>query len=144
MTAWMPSDAEIEASVELVRTRVMDKIRKELMDTEMVRLLALNAYIVYRCCMVGSPSPSVRRLYERITHPRIGDLVLEVSRLGYEPADQLGWLQEVHERREGISYTITTLDMRPVTWVNAQMIGVCSQYEEGEHVLSANRIGFPR
>jgi hypothetical protein len=47
--------------------------------TELLRLLAINAYTSYRNTLVGSPAPRVAELYRELSAPQVGDLVLEVS-----------------------------------------------------------------
>lgn len=46
------------------------------------QVMAGMARCLRQACCVGSPAPIVSRMWERMSHPRPGDLVLEVSRLG--------------------------------------------------------------
>jgi hypothetical protein len=50
------------------------------------RALAVAAYNVHRACLVGNPAPIVRRMYERLSNPRVGDLVVETSSVMYRCA----------------------------------------------------------
>jgi hypothetical protein len=43
---------------------------------------AALAKCLHRATLVGNPAPVVAAMYERITHPEPGDLVVETSRLG--------------------------------------------------------------
>jgi len=47
--------------------------------THQDRLIAL-AFFLQDACLVGNPAPVVRRMYERIKNPQVGDLVVETSR----------------------------------------------------------------
>lgn len=77
------------------------------LDPAMVPLrtvLAATADHLYRACLTGTPSPRVARMYERITSPQPGDLVIEDS-ARYRSSRQAGALARglgvlVTKRRE--------------------------------------------
>lgn len=64
-------------------------------------LLAEVAYERWRATLVGNPAPVVRDMYERITNPQPGDLVLEVTTRGRDgwPGPALGRLLFVAGRK---------------------------------------------
>lgn len=68
-------------------------------ELQILRALAVAGYQAYSMSLVGNPAPSVRRYYERVTEPRPGDLVLEITTFGRDPwaAAGLGELLEVTE-----------------------------------------------
>jgi len=41
--------------------------------------LRVLAHHLHTACLVGNPAPNVQRMYERITRPQVGDLVVEIS-----------------------------------------------------------------
>lgn len=43
------------------------------------RMMANLAMALHSATLVGNPAPVVQRMYERMTHPQVGDLVLETS-----------------------------------------------------------------
>jgi hypothetical protein len=55
---------------------------------ELIRLLAVNARELYSSTLVGNPAPATKELGEIIKNPKVGDLVLELSRAIYIYADQ--------------------------------------------------------
>lgn len=59
------------------RLLLMD--RKLMNKTQTAELLAANAYAVYRATCVGGACEFVRNLFEEIYHPKVGDLVLEIT-----------------------------------------------------------------
>jgi hypothetical protein len=46
---------------------------------EMVWLLAHSMLAIHDACLVGNPAPRVAAMYERMTHPQPGDVVLETG-----------------------------------------------------------------
>lgn len=68
------------------------------------RAIAMLTTNLHRACLVGNPAPSVRKMYERMTSPRLGDLVVvldatynrreDVFRgLGYLLVDREEWYE---------------------------------------------------
>jgi hypothetical protein len=51
---------------------------------KMQRLLEITAYNLYMATLVGNPAPRVKQLYDRITKPQVGDMVLETSTIWME------------------------------------------------------------
>ena len=49
------------------------------MDRAAQRILEVQAYAHYTACREARESPEHQALYRRITHPQVGDLVLEIS-----------------------------------------------------------------
>jgi hypothetical protein len=48
-------------------------------DFDLWRLIAIGAYTAYSNSLVGNPAPKVREYFERVSHPQVGDVVLEMS-----------------------------------------------------------------
>lgn len=67
------------------------------MSEEWLRLIAVNGLMTHRALLVGWRSPFTERLYQRITNPRVGDLVLETTSRGSAewPGAALGYLDRV-------------------------------------------------
>jgi len=69
------------------------------MDDKQLRLLAVATYRLLMATTVGNPAPAVAKLYATLTHPRPGDLVMEVTTI-YAPredADRFGRLIMVRD-----------------------------------------------
>jgi ribosomal protein L14 len=106
----------------------------------LVHLLIVNAYTAY-LCTIGSRAPRVQKLGERMEHPIIGDIVLEVSKLAAQPElDRIGELvmADVSEKR----YTIHTFDGRLVTWTDAAFIAVVRRDTSDEHTFFPQHVAF--
>lgn len=46
---------------------------------DLMRLLEVTAYNHYLACLVGNPAPRVAAMYQHLTSPQVGDMVLETS-----------------------------------------------------------------
>jgi len=46
---------------------------------EILTLLCVNAYLVYRETLIGPSVPNIERLQDELRNPRVGDLVMETS-----------------------------------------------------------------
>lgn len=116
-------------------------------QSELLRLLEINAYGVYLNTLVGSPAPRVAALFERLTNPQIGDMVLEITTIGYVPpyGNRLGRLVRQEDEpvyspegegvteedlliTEKITY-IQTMDGREFRWRNADFIVVAESID---------------
>ena len=60
-------------------------------------LLITNAYCVWSSQLIGADIPSVHQRFEMIKNPRPGDLVMEVSTIGFREHDRIriGYLVKV-------------------------------------------------
>lgn len=59
--------------------------------TELVKLLAWATLELWDACVVGNPAPRVQEIYEEMSNPKPGDIVLEISSAG-----QREWPQGKH------------------------------------------------
>ena len=111
---------------------------------ELLKVCAACGLQAYRMCLVGNPALAVRDYLQRITSPRPGDMVLEISDRSARPIDRIGRLisvgmenpspgvlsQEYTEEERAESYPtyqkkvwkIRTLDGRELHWWNADFI----------------------
>lgn len=62
-------------------------------NLELVRLLKLSAYTAYHATLVSGPK-FTRDLFEELTHPKPGDLVMEITtyRMNRNPLEGIGRL----------------------------------------------------
>lgn len=118
------------------------KISRKTQIETLCRLLLVNARLVYTSCLVGNPCQHVAERLKRITTPRCGDLVMEISSQ-YEsnPLDHVGRLimvadEPIHheewneEPKPLVDYWyIETLDGRLMIWHNCAFI-VVSEFED--------------
>jgi len=111
----------------------------------LLELLAINAYVAYRNTLIGNPSTATKRYYERVSNPKPGDLVLEITNRGARVIDRIGRLlsvgvenpppEEVSEDDydeaewgrpwppyQERTWRIETLDGREFRWWNANFI----------------------
>jgi hypothetical protein len=56
-----------------------EQLANRYLISRLVRLVAINAYASWHNTVVGNPAPRVAELYEKLSDPRPGDLVLETS-----------------------------------------------------------------
>lgn len=47
--------------------------------SQLLRMVAINAYAAWTNTLVGNPAPAVKEQFERTTNPQPGDVVLETS-----------------------------------------------------------------
>ena len=64
---------------------------------QLVKLVKNNALSLYHSTLVGNPSPSAKGLYERLTHPKPGDLVVETSTAWMKHLDQFAGIGRLKE-----------------------------------------------
>lgn len=102
-------------------------------------------YQAYKNTLVGNQAPAVRQYYRRITSPRPGDMVLEITKRSAPPMDRIGRLISVgiqeppprevskgnckewarslpHPPYLTVVWRIQTLDGREFNWWNADFI----------------------
>lgn len=82
---------------------------------EFVVLLANATLAMYDAVLVGNPAPVTKAAYERMTHPRPGDIVVEISRRGRD------W-----PRSSGVGRFLFAADRKPRTeeeWLDAERAG---------------------
>jgi len=109
-----------------------------------LHLMAYNAYLVYKSCLVGDSAPSVRERYHLIKDYKPGDLVMEISKFEFfKDPNELNYelllnsighyigkeMREIfYEEDEGsyfeIFYYIETLDGRLFQWYNCDFIRI--------------------
>lgn len=58
------------------------------MNRDLVRLLMVNAYNTYRATLISGPK-FTRELFEELSKPKVGDLVMEITTFGMEEKDHL-------------------------------------------------------
>lgn len=83
---------------------------------EFVVLLANVTYAMYNATLTGDPAPVTREAYERMTDPRPGDLVVEISSRGHR-----GWPQS-----SAVGRLLFVAGVKPRTedeWLEAQAAG---------------------
>lgn len=104
---------------------------------KIIEALAINLHRV----TVGSSASLGAEMYADITHPRVGDLVLEISarrkpvltRLGYLTAIQIGIVEdEWDEKLDGprpqeVYWCIHALDGKDHRWFNCMFIRVLTE-----------------
>lgn len=114
------------------------------MSTEQIaELLCVSAYELYLRTLVGNPAPNTAALFEELTHPKPGDLVLETSSIGLnrcKATERIGRLIRIDEvpawstEENAGSDPIPTVkrwilaleleDYREFSWENASFIKV--------------------
>lgn len=111
------------------------------MDEERAaRLIAVNGYAAYRNLLVANRPPFAERMYRRITHPVVGDLVLETSaRMRQDwPASALGYLRKVAYEPvpdcdgcgpEDVWYVEPLIGGETVRWRNATFIAIADSID---------------
>ena len=64
---------------------------------DMAHLIAHSGYLAYRNTLIGGAPPILQETYRRMTNPKVGDLVLEITTYRREPWDPggLGYLDRV-------------------------------------------------
>lgn len=103
------------------------------------RLIETLAYNLYLATLVGDPAPRVKRLYDRVRAPIVGDLVLEVSTIHDEArvGTRLGRLVRIAQEPVGTAeewgdepipnepvWYLELTDGRGYGWKNASFIAV--------------------
>lgn len=120
------------------------------------RQLEVAAYSHYLATLVGNPAPIVERIGQRLKHPEVGDLVLEVSTI-YDASrvgTRLGRLDRIAQEpvcsaeewqagggsapvpRETIWY-LTLLNGDEYRWRNADFIAVLTEIPAHDRPLVA-------
>jgi hypothetical protein len=95
--------------------------------TALVVALGAAGHAAYTNCLIGGAPPVLRAYYERATHPRPGDLVVEVSsftrrfRYDDEPHIAVGRLVSVRDDQWVIASLIDP-DEPPTSWGNCQWV----------------------
>lgn len=111
-----------------------------------VKLLANSAYWAYKNTLWSKPEQSAAEYFERVSHPVIGDMVLEITNWNADILDRIGLLvsaeQEPPPHMDEASYhpedwndrpwppylekvwRIITLDGRDFYWTNAHFIAI--------------------
>lgn len=120
------------------------KLTDEVIDKLLTMCIACG-YQAYRNSLVGNPCPAVRDYFQRVTSPRPGDMVLEITNRSAPPLDRVGRLisvgmenpppevlseEDYDEEEWGRPYPpyqekvwrIRTLDGREFRWWNADFI----------------------
>lgn len=103
--------------------------------TEVLDLLAVNAYVAWSNVLSGCNSNAQNHYFEQMENPENGDLVLEITSMGRaESIDRIGrlistqrvpiagWEDEDEPAPTEQTWTIKTLDGREFTWSNANFI----------------------
>lgn len=122
----------------------MMKLTDEAIDKLLTMCIACGLQ-AYRNSLVGNPCPAVRDYFQRVTSPRPGDMVLEITNRSAPPLDRVGRLisvgmenpppevlseEDYDEEEWGRPYPpyqekvwrIRTLDGREFRWWNADFI----------------------
>ena len=110
-----------------------------------LRRLTASAYRAYSLCLCGNPTPNQRDYYDRVTKPRVGDMILEITNWKARAIDRIGVLvsadqepppdmsQDDYDEAEWGRpwppylekvWRIITTDDRPFHWTNANFIAV--------------------
>jgi hypothetical protein len=71
-----------------------EQVIKQVID-ELLKVCAACGLQAYRNCLVGNAAPAVRDYFQRVTSPRPGDMVLEISNRSAPPIDRIGRLISV-------------------------------------------------
>ena len=123
----------------------MNKQVIEQVIDELLKVCAACGLQAYQNCLVGNAAPAVRDYFQRVTSPRPGDMVLEISNRSAPPIDRIGRLisvgmenpppevlseEDYDEEEWGRPYPpyqeeawrIRTLDGRECRWTNAMFI----------------------
>jgi hypothetical protein len=92
----------LQLSIDLANARTMRMQQEEIevakrkgtKPSELLRLLALNAYQSYSNTLVGNAAPRIKELFQELREPKEGDLVLEVSTAAFMPQPRFREHQE--------------------------------------------------
>jgi len=124
---------------------VDDNVDDKIIIDELLKVCAACGLQAYQNSLVGSPCPAVRAYYQRVTKPRPGDMVLEITNQAAPLIDRIGRLisvetenpppevlseEDYDEGEWGRPYPpyqervwrIRTLDGREFRWWNANFI----------------------
>ena len=103
-------------------------------EVDLAEIVAKVSRNLRRACAVGHPAPVVASMWEDMTNPQPGDLVLEVSRLRQAPFDPdcLGRLVRVEsdEVRGAVWFVVPLAGMKAgqeVRWENADFVKVLTE-----------------
>lgn len=117
-------------------------------EAEIARVLRVSAYRAYLNTLIGAAPPCVQEAYKRMTHPRVGDWVIEIStiyiasrsdvegvgvleEIAREPIDFLEWDEaEDGPVPEETVYYLRLIDGRRFRWSNASIIAVLSELSD--------------
>ena len=110
---------------------------RQLVALDQMRLLEVLAYAVYSPMLIGNRPPSTERLYQRMTHPVVGDLVVEVTAIyqseisGASDWSHLGILERVEHDSDDLPwYFLRGLDGYQKRWWNAAFVAVPSSLRQ--------------
>jgi hypothetical protein len=114
-----------------------------------VAILARTAALAYSGTLTGNRAPYIEARYQRMTHPQVGDLVVELTTARREPFDPscVGWLQDVRDEpvtteEEWLAdgnalpvpldryWYLVTLSGEPARWSNCSFISIPDGREE--------------
>lgn len=98
---------------------------------ELIWLLAHSILAIHSACLVGNPAPKVKEMYERMSHPQPGDVVLETGTCWRAdwPERALGRLIRIERGPNEFEDTYVVASMyfadRAITnWQNASFIAL--------------------
>lgn len=100
----------------------------------MLDMLEKTAYDLWRATLICSSTPTGEQLFERMSHPQIGDMVLETTTIHRIKKNRRGFGKLVAiERSEvfyGVKYTVQTPDGNLCDWTNAHFIAIpCGTFD---------------
>ena len=49
------------------------------LEERLLGLAIVSAHNLYHACLVGNAPPRIREMYDLVKHPRVGDLVVEIT-----------------------------------------------------------------
>ena len=123
------TDDEYRAILELTpRQRTEALLGLDDDKRRILELLAASAIQAYRNCLVGNPAPAIVDYHDRVTNPRLGDIVVEITTDWPGSGgvfDRIGTLIErSYDKRDGEVFLIESFNGNRHRWRNARFIAI--------------------